>query len=688
MADSSVGERQPRAVGASLLVRRAAWALPAIASLSLLVVDGRLRASRPFLATVLWVALIALSWVGWGSALAMLLFPRRRLDWGLRGALGMATVLTFGGILGLARWVSSGSMVALVTGGLIALAFDHVHFGRYDLRRALAFVRRASPVTWVGLAFAWACVTFRLIGSVADNGANPWDDKISYFEFPVQLLGSGTLDEPFSLHRILSLGGQPFLGAMVLARGTVWNLHAVDGGLGYVILFGLVLGQTRRPSRPWAVATTVGVTLLLTISLKIHNIGSELTGAVFFFTLFRLVDAPLERDRPWAAGAAVGLVAAAACTLRQNFVLAVAGVLAAHYLWSLVSPPVNRARVVREALSAAGVLLLALAAWLFFARRSSGTLLYPLVAGNSRPDFGLLDAVPRLEELRFFIDNITFDAPVGVGLTFATIPFLLGNQRSTRAAQTVFLGSLLGSIGLIHTLRALDDRESIGRYYFAFAFAYALGASMVATSLASRGARGSSRFFAAGAVALAAVVAHVSATHDAIRDLYEGEVAAIVARNDGQPADEHPELDQLYGEMQQAVPQGAPLLVLLDEPFRLDFARNRIMNFDQTGAVSPERGLPIGEGEEALAAYLLAHEVEYIAFRIDDSSPEYSRANWVRNLAKPPPIVRNGYTRGTLLQSMAHFYLDVFDNLVHLATTRRKLFARDNYFVLDLREHT
>jgi hypothetical protein len=36
---------------------------------------------------------------------------------------------------------------------------------------------------------------------------------------------------------------------------------------------------------------------------------------------------------------------------------------------------------------------------------------------------------------------------------------------------------------------------------------------------------------------------------------------------------------------------------------------------------------------------------------------------------------------------MAPFYLDVFDNLTRLAATRRNLYARDNYFVLDLREH-
>jgi hypothetical protein len=682
-------ERLERRLGGLRLptrARDAARAAPAVAAIALVAIDPALRVSHPLFWTALWVALILLSWVGWGSALAILLFPRRRLDWGLRAALGMSTVLMFGGILGAVRCVSSGTILALVVGGLIALGVDEVHFARIDARRAMGFLRRATPATWLGLAFAWGCLTFRVFGSIADNGANLWDDRISYFEFPVQLLGSGTLDEPFSIHRVLNLGGQPFLGAMVLVRGTVWNLHAVDGGLSYAVLFGLVLGQARLPSRPWTVATTVGLTLLLSLSLKIHNIGAELTGAVFFFALFRLFDTPPERDRPWASGVAVGIVAAAACTLRQNFILAVGAILAVHYLWSLIAPLVDRARVVREAVAAAGALFLALAAWLLFASRSSGTLLYPLFAGNTRPDFGLLDSVSRLEELRGFMDNVTFEAPAGVGLTFATIPFLLGKDRSARATQTVFVGSLLGGLGVIHALRSIDDRESVGRYYFAFAFAYALGASMVATSLASRGTRSSSRYFAAGAVALAAIVAHLGAMHDGIRDLYEAEVAAIVARNDGVPADTHPGLDGLYAEIQRSVPAGAPLLVLLDEPFRLDFKRNRVMNLDQPGGVSPGRALPIGQGEDALADYLLAQGVRYIAFRIDGSSPEYSREKWLTHSRTPAPVVRNGYSRGTLLQSMSRFYLDVFDNLGRLSTTRRKLFARDNYFVLDLHD--
>ena len=294
---SFLAER-PLAGVARKVGRYAAGAVPGVIALAFLVYDARLPAKHPFVATNLWIALILLSWVGWGSVVAIVLFPRRRLDWGLRAAFGMATVLAIGGVMGAARWVSSGSMVALVTLGLIALGLDGARFGKIDVRRAWAFVRRSSPVTWMGLVFVWGCLFVRVVGSVADNTANKFDDLISYFELPVQFLGSGTLDEPFSLHRILSLGGQPFLGAMVLARGTVWNLHAVDGGLAYAVLFGLVLGHTRLPSRPWGVATTVGLTLLVALALKVHNIGSVLTGAVFFFTLYRLFDAPLERDRP------------------------------------------------------------------------------------------------------------------------------------------------------------------------------------------------------------------------------------------------------------------------------------------------------------------------------------------------------------------------------------------------------
>jgi hypothetical protein len=667
-------------------VRYAAALSPAILALGLMKYDVGIRATRPFFCESIWVGLILVSWVGWGSIVSILLFPRRRLDWGLRAALGMATVVLMGGVLGWVKHVSVASIEGLVAAGLIALGFDLLYFARVDVRRVRAFIRCASPLTWIGLTFAWGCVIFRVAGSIADTGFNSYDDRISYMYFPLQFLGSGTLDEPFSIHRILALGGQSFLGAMVVARGTIWNLHAVDGGLAYAVLFGLVLGQPRSPARPWGVAVTVGLMLVLGLAIHTHNIGSELTGVVFFFALFRLFDAPREQDPPWAAGAAVALIAAATCTLRQNFVIAVGAILAVHYVWSYVSPLVNRQRVVREALAAAGVFFVALAPWLIFAHRSSGTYFYPVVPGNARPDFGLLEPVTKLEELRFFIDNVTFDAAAGVGLTFAAIPFLLGNYRSTRAAQTLFVGSLLGGLGLIHGLRALDDRESIGRYYFSFAFAYALAAAMVATALASRGTRSSSKFFAAGAVALAASVAHLSATHDGIRDIYEGEIAALIARRDDKVADDTPTLEKVYVDLQRTVPKGAPLLVLLDDPFRLDFKRNHIMNLDQPGAASPGAGLPIRQGEEALAQYLLANGVRYIAFRIDGSSKEYSLGRWAGIAITPPPVIRNGYTRGVLLQTMASFYTDVFGNLLKLATTRHKLFAQDNYFVLDLKE--
>src|SRR5580658_7395591 len=139
MVSPPAPERRPGATRARWLVRKAIWATPAVAALALLFLDAPLRSSRPLLATTLWVALILLSWLGWGSALAILLFPRRRLDWGLRAALGMATVLMLGGILGAARLVSSASILTLVALGLAALGLDAIQYGKIDVRRAKAF---------------------------------------------------------------------------------------------------------------------------------------------------------------------------------------------------------------------------------------------------------------------------------------------------------------------------------------------------------------------------------------------------------------------------------------------------------------------------------------------------------------------------------------------------------------------
>src|SRR4051812_39636435 len=80
---------------------------PSLVGLIVVAALRPLRAHhKEFAAATTWGLAILMSFVGWGSGLAMLLYPARRLDWGLRGALGMAISLAIGGILAVLSAVS------------------------------------------------------------------------------------------------------------------------------------------------------------------------------------------------------------------------------------------------------------------------------------------------------------------------------------------------------------------------------------------------------------------------------------------------------------------------------------------------------------------------------------------------------------------------------------------------------
>jgi hypothetical protein len=135
--------------------------------------------------------------------------------------------------------------------------------------------------------------------------------------------------------------------------------------------------------------------------------------------------------------------------------------------------------------------------------------------------------------------------------------------------------------------------------------------------------------------------------------------------------------DAPYAALQRAVPQHATLLVLLDQPSRLDFKRNRIFLWDQPGNVSPPPHLPIGQGPQALARYLLDQGVRYVAYS--------SRYNYVwEDLLRGPVPPRDGAHAGPAIRNIARLYMDVATNLQKLTATRKLLYADHGIYVLDL----
>jgi hypothetical protein len=86
-----------------------------------------------------------------------------------------------------------------------------------------------------------------------------------------------------------------------------------------------------------------------------------------------------------------------------------------------------------------------------------------------------------------------------------------------------------------------------------------------------------------------------------------------------------------------AIPEGAALLAVVDHPACLDFRRNRVINPDILGAVSPPPGMPCREGPEALRAYLRGQGIRYIlAVDFNRALRLYRRDFWVGH-PRPEP---------------------------------------------------
>ena len=247
--------------------------------------------------------------------------------------------------------------------------------------------------------------------------------------------------------------------------------------------------------------------------------------------------------------------------------------------------------------------------------------------------------------------------------------------------------TVVSFVSLVYVLRAADDVGSIERYFTSiqlpFDLAVVLGALSYGASAPGR------RRTIVRAIAVVAVGAHVGVELLLKPTLLDFARAArlVAAEFSGAAvADRHrleEAADAHYRAIQESVPVGAPMLVMLDQPHRFDFRRNRIMNFDTPGAVSPAPHIPIGEGPEAMARYLVSVGARYVAFSISDDSPEYQMGDWVRRATEPPPT-RDGRARGAYLQSQARFYVDIFRNLEALVSSRANLFSDGPTHVLDL----
>ena len=270
--------------------------------------------------------------------------------------------------------------------------------------------------------------------------------------------------------------------------------------------------------------------------------------------------------------------------------------------------------------------------------------------------------------------------PIAVVPVLFALIVLTDDDRIGRPLRSFFLAAALGFLLLVHNFAGTDPFH-LWRY--AFGFGVALTAVFVVEIGAEheRAAKLSplGRWLLLAMLGLQILVARAPVVQrfTAIsRDLREA--AALGRRGDPSAAVEQ----RRYAAMQAAIPAGARVAVMVDDPAYLDFARNRIANLDTAGFASVPvtqggrtQQLPVFRGAEPVRAYFVAAGYRYLAFvRSERSRYFYRRGFWLWRI----------FNDADFFQLMSAYQIDVIESFAELATTTTVLHDQDGLVVLDL----
>jgi hypothetical protein len=627
------------------------------------------RAASAFFATATWGLLVLASFAGWGAAINVALFPRHRADWGMRCAWGWAAALAIGGVLCAASLAKRGELISIVAIGLVLLFAQAVRaYLQWSQRSSWRRERAALAETpfAIGVVAVFSLGILQYLASIQPGVINGNDDSACYFGFAREMLDRGTLTQPFSLRRMSAYGGKALLDAFQLAIPVpTGHLRAVDGGMAVLTVMALIVGHVRT-SR-WTARAIVLLLLLLVVSLPEirFNTATTMTGVVFFLAAYRtLAWPPIQQTGGWRSAIPVALLAAGACTLRQNYLVPMAVFLGLEYGRSMVvatqSRPLRIAtRASIDALATLALVVLFLGPWWATSQRWCRTFLYPLMKGNFNGDYPLSVPLKPFEALHYLWSNATYCLPVKAVPLFLVAALTMSDRAARKTLVSFVVAAFAGFVALVKTVPE-SDAENLGRYYFGFTFA-ALVAIALAAADAAAHSGGSARWraqrVAVVPLVLSGIALQLYGDRGEMSRQYDGYLTTLQSQSDRAGNWEPPPRDVKYAELQDAVPAGAPIAVMVDDPSRFDFARNAIASLDVVGAVSPQRPLPLFQGAEAVAEYLVAQGYRYaIVVQSDTAESLYRRDKWKEHAARGIPIWKR----------TAPFYLaafDVFDEL-------------------------
>ena len=639
--------------------------------------------------TSLWALATVASSAGWGTLVAQRCWPNVRVSLSLRSVWGASLFAFVGGTGALFSGLSRPLLLGwLVAGGVLlgrSWVVQRESLAR-DVHARLRATRLNLPLAAV-VFFLAAAVLVHFLGGASDTSSNPFDDDIAYYPFAKQLLERGTLLDPFNFRRMSTLGGQALYHAALLLRVQVLHLNVFDRGICVLVTAGLLASHRMNGRKVPILARLVSVAFLVVLPNTSINSASYYSGVAFFLAFYQTLELlPPDTFVPFRPTVArlvpLALVGAALCTLRQNYQATVGLVLVVSYGLAAVR---LRKRALRPVL-VEGVLCLVLVGvfvlpWLALLYRSSDTFLFPVMKGTFRAGVSVQsEYMTEMRFVRFFADVWLHPEPIQTLPIFFLVGLLVRDGSARRPLASQWLAAF-ASIVMLSRAFSLSDAANLARYDYGFVTASALLTwHHVAAQAATRQRGGGLGWAAPVALLVFALSAPLVERTNAERG--QKMIAARLRDTDelsrrSVPMQVEPPIALTYRRLQASIPSGARMLVLLDEPYLLDYSRNEIWNLDMPGSASPKPEMPCFQGPEPLADYLVALGIRHLAFVFPKQSRFlYTRELWFERLWGPEEIWR----------VYAPYIIDVTDNLVALASTRARLHEEDGMVVIDLQQ--
>ncbi len=579
------------------------------------------RSIGAYLHALAWALLLLVSFTGWGRLLGKL-SAIQRVPSSVACSLGIAAMISLGGLLNLIHALYPATLFVLVWAGVFAYAL--LFRERSEAYRWGKLWQRASGISRILIILAVAILLARAAGTIGLASFNVTDDSSAYLVFPAKMLATHQFAfDPFSERRLLSsLGGAYLLQSFVICGTSLAHIQMADRTLGLLLLIpallevGVAFGLL-----PYQIA--VMEILVSVVPQETFNLTFIVLPIAMLLSMVRVL-LDIQTAKPlanWKLPLLLGALGGATVSLKSTYLPVACAICITPFF--LLAFAREWKRGLTSVMWATGGALAVLLSWMIAMKLYSGTYLFPVLGHGL--DYSSYIHVQTLHHftglrslIKLFSQGFALAAMAGMVLVAGH-----GTKESRLACCFLIACSL--------AITAFNY-ESGGDYIWRYNFPQFLCSVIVFYAAAAATLNLFPHFtisrvsYSTGVVILAAMFFYydVSGTnpHPFRQFSFERREYghALRAGLADQPL-ESASVVQEYEGLQSFLPNNSLFLENVAYPFLLNYKQHNILVMDWPGAASPAPGWPYTRSTEELASYLKNNSIRYLIY-------DYAFAAW------------------------------------------------------------